>query len=79
MARRTKAKIDHVKLCIYQLCREMQPMTVRQVFYQLTTLGVINNRQPELGQRPRQLGITGATHPQTDERPGVTGTTSKES
>ena len=42
MARRTKAEIDRIKLCIYQLCREIQPMTVRQLFYQLTTLGGIN-------------------------------------
>ena len=50
MARRTKAEIDHVKLCIYQLCREMQPMTVRQLFYQLTTLGVINKTEAEYKQ-----------------------------
>ena len=50
MARRTKAEIDHIKLCIYQLCREMQPMTVRQLFYQLTTLGVINKTEAEYKQ-----------------------------
>ena len=50
MARRTKAEIDHIKLCIYQLCREMQPMTVRQLFYQLTTLCVINKTEAEYKQ-----------------------------
>ena len=50
MARRTKAEIDHIKLRIYQLCREMQPMTVRQLFYQLTTLGVINKTEAEYKQ-----------------------------
>ena len=45
MARRTKAEICHVKLCAYQLWREMQPMTDRQLICQLTTIGVINKME----------------------------------
>ena len=50
MARRTKAEIDRIKRWIYQLCKDMHPMTVRQLFYQLTTHGVIDKTEAEYKQ-----------------------------
>ena len=50
MARRTKAEIDRIKRWIYQLCQDMHPMTVRQLFYQLTTHGVIDKTEAEYKQ-----------------------------
>ena len=50
MARRTKAQIDRIKSWIFQLCQDMQPMTVRQLFYQLTTHGVIDKTEAEYKQ-----------------------------
>ena len=45
--RRTKADIDSIKLSIYDLCDRYQPMTVRQLFYQLTTIGAIDKTEAE--------------------------------
>ena len=45
--RRTKAEIDSIKLSIYDLCARYQPMTVRQLFYQLTTIGAIEKSEQE--------------------------------
>ena len=45
--RRTKAEIDSIKLSIYDLCARYQPMTVRQLFYQLTTIGAIDKTEAE--------------------------------
>ena len=45
--RRTKADIDSIKLSIYDLCARYQPMTVRQLFYQLTTIGAIDKTEQE--------------------------------
>ena len=50
MARRTKAEIARIKCWIYQLCEDMHPMTVRQLFYQLTTHGVIDKTEAEYKQ-----------------------------
>ena len=45
--RRTKAEIDSIKRSIYDLCARYQPMTVRQLFYQLTTIGAIDKTEQE--------------------------------
>jgi len=45
--RRTKAEIDSIKLSIHDLCSRYQPMTVRQLFYQLTTIGAIDKTEQE--------------------------------
>ena len=50
MSRRTKAEIDQIKRWIHQLCQDMHPMTVRQLFYQLTTHGVIDKTEAEYKQ-----------------------------
>ena len=47
MARRTKAEIEAIKSTIYAVVEEDPPMSVRQVFYQLTTLGVIEKTEKE--------------------------------
>lgn len=39
--RRTKADMEVIRTAIYDVVTENKPMTVRQVFYQLVTLGVI--------------------------------------
>ena len=41
MGRRIKAEMDDIREAIYKAVREDHPMTVRQVFYRLTVLGVI--------------------------------------
>ena len=50
MARRTNAQIDRIKSWIFQLCQDMQPMTVRQLFYKLTTHGVIDKKEAKYKQ-----------------------------
>lgn len=45
--RRTKAAIQEVRDAIYTVVEEYQPMTVRQVFYQLVTRGVIDKTEAE--------------------------------
>ena len=47
MARRTNAEIELIKRSIYDLCQAYQPMTVRQLFYALTTEGVIDKTEQE--------------------------------
>ena len=47
MARRTNAEIRHIKGWIYSLCDLYKPMTVRQLFYALTTEGVIDKTEQE--------------------------------
>ncbi len=45
--RRTKAEIDSIKQSIYNLCARYKPMTVRQLFYQLTTIAAIDKTEQE--------------------------------
>jgi hypothetical protein len=45
--RRTKGDIQAVKEVIYRLLQEEHPMTVRQIFYQLVSLGVIAKTEGE--------------------------------
>lgn len=45
--RRTKVDIQAVKEVIYRVLQEEHPMTVRQVFYQLVTLGAIAKTEGE--------------------------------
>ena len=45
--RRTKAEIDSVKAAIYELCEKYAPMTVRQLFYQLVSLFIIQKTEQE--------------------------------
>ena len=45
--RRTKAAIQALRDAIYEIVAEYQPMTVRQVFYQLVTRGVIDKTEAE--------------------------------
>ena len=46
-SRRTKAAVQAIRDAIYQIVEEYQPMTVRQVFYQLVTRGVIAKTEAE--------------------------------
>ena len=39
--RRTKPDVEAIKTAIYNVVEENQPMTVRQVFYQMTVAGVV--------------------------------------
>ncbi len=43
--RRTKAAIQDIRLAIYDVIENDPPMTVRQVFYQLVTRGVIEKTE----------------------------------
>ena len=45
--RRTKFEIDAIKRSIFELCSRYQPMAVRQLFYQLTTIGAIDKTEQE--------------------------------
>ncbi|CAN5539306.1 hypothetical protein BH24CHL1_BH24CHL1_20280 [soil metagenome] len=45
--RRTRAEIDDLKTLIYEIVEAGQPMTVRQVFYQLTIIGAIQKTEAE--------------------------------
>ena len=45
--RRTKADVEQICQAIEQVLRRYQPMTVRQVFYQLVSLGVIAKAEAE--------------------------------
>jgi hypothetical protein len=45
--RRTKAAVQAIRDAIYEIVAEYQPMTVRQVFYQLVTRGVIAKTEAE--------------------------------
>ena len=45
--RRTKAQIDDLKIAIRNVCSDLHPMTVRQLFYQLTSLGFIDKTEGE--------------------------------
>lgn len=45
--RRSKAEMDAIRDSIYRVVAEYRPMTVRQVFYQLVTLGVIDKTEGE--------------------------------
>ena len=47
MARRTKIDIQRLKSALYSIIEEMHPMTVRQVFYQAVTRGLIEKREQE--------------------------------
>jgi hypothetical protein len=45
--RRTKAEMDQIRAAMYATLAADHPMTVRQVFYALTTQGVIAKTEPE--------------------------------
>jgi hypothetical protein len=45
--RRTKADVQAIRDAIYAIVAEYRPMTVRQVFYQLVTRGVIAKTESE--------------------------------
>jgi hypothetical protein len=45
--RRTKAAVRAIRDAIYEIVAEYRPMTVRQVFYQLVTRGVIDKTEAE--------------------------------
>ena len=47
MAMRTKEETRHIKEWIFSLCNLYQPMTLRQLFYPLTTEGVIDKTEGE--------------------------------
>jgi hypothetical protein len=46
-SRRSKAEIARIRDTIYAVLENERPMTVRQVFYQLVTLGVIDKTEAE--------------------------------
>ena len=48
--RRTAAEMDRIREAIYTITSAMHPMSVRQVFYQLTTQGVIQKTEKEYKQ-----------------------------
>ncbi len=45
--RRTKAEIEALREAIYEIVEDGEPMTVRQVFYQLTSRGVIHKTEAQ--------------------------------
>ncbi len=45
--RRGKAAMENIKAAIYQALKEDAPMTVRQVFYRLVSMGVIHKTEAE--------------------------------
>lgn len=47
MARRKKAEIAELKRALYEIIEEMRPMTVRQVFYQAVSRGLIPKSEDE--------------------------------
>ena len=49
-SRRSKADIDDIKRAIIDVIRPAPPMTVRHVFYQLVTRGVIEKTEKEYQQ-----------------------------
>ena len=46
-SRRTKAEIETIKTAIQEVLADENPMTVRQVFYRLVSLGVIDKTEAE--------------------------------
>ena len=69
--RRTKAQMDAIRAAIYRALELNQPMTVRQVFYRLTSAGVIAKSEAGYGTVKRltaELGLVG--HPQMVLRVG---------
>jgi hypothetical protein len=50
MSRRTKASINALKAALYEIIEEMRPMTVRQVFYQAVSRGLIDKSEAEYKQ-----------------------------
>lgn len=50
MSRRTKAAIQALKHALYEIIEEMRPMTVRQVFYQAVSRGLIDKTEAEYKQ-----------------------------
>ena len=53
--RRSKAEIGSIRDAIYTVVEAMKPMTVRQVFYQLVTRGVVEKREGEYKQTVGRL------------------------
>jgi hypothetical protein len=49
--RATRAAIEERRLALYDIVADMQPMTVRQVFYQATVKGIVE--KTEVGYTPR--------------------------
>ncbi len=47
MSRRTKAEIEYLKAHLYHIVKAMKPMTVRQIFYQAVSLGLIAKSEQE--------------------------------
>ena len=45
--RRSRAEVEVIKSHIYDFCRDMQPVTVRQIFYYMTTTGLIDKTENE--------------------------------
>jgi hypothetical protein len=45
--RRTKAEIGELLAHMYLILEESNPMTVRQVFYQLTSKGIVEKTEQE--------------------------------
>lgn len=61
--RRSKKEINEIKLAIYRLVKAERPMTVRQVFYRLVSIGMINKSETQYkGTVVRLLGIMRKTH-----------------
>lgn len=54
--RRTKSEMNQIRDAVYKLLAENWPMTVRQVFYQLTVRGVVDKTEPEYKSVTRLLG-----------------------
>src|SRR5690606_41670916 len=45
--RRTKTEIDDLKAMLYEVVEEDRPMTVRQVFYRMVSIGAIAKSENE--------------------------------
>src|SRR5690349_7783915 len=53
--RSTRAEVEIRRAALYEICSEMQPMTVRQVFYQATVRDIVE--KTEAGYRQVQTDL----------------------
>ena len=58
--RATGAELDRRRVALYTIVSEMEPMTVRQVFYQATVRNIVDKTEFELQQGPDRPGVDAA-------------------
>lgn len=55
--RRTKNEIENLKAALYEITEEIEPASVRQVFYQMVSRGFIDKTEAEYKNSVRLLGL----------------------